>query len=191
MSDRKLKMRVWLGSVLLASSLALFGPLPGRGVAWAAAPPLCQPPATPTILAGTLNPFVPLPILTSPLLQVFVVGTGTFAAHIVMEPIPALPPAISDGCKEDSRFTVNGFMGQLCVLGFTAVQLNLPQCPSPLLSTTQPANISIVVHFGTEPSKPLLTLLSDAPLNYFPQVGQLPVQVRFLQIVRLQVIASH
>ena len=104
-----MKMRFWLGRALLAGGLALL--LSGRGMALAAAPPLCAPPATQGVLAGTLSPPSLLPILSSPLLQAFVIGTGTFTfeAHIVMEPIPAPPPAISDGCKEDSRFTVHNF----------------------------------------------------------------------------------
>jgi len=195
MFDRKLKIRVWLGSVLLASSLVLFGLLPGRGVAWAAAPPFCQPPATlttipPTTLTG------PLPILGSPLspLQAFVLGTGTYEAHIVFEPIPAPSPAISDGCKEDSRFTVYNFQGTLFVAGPVATQLYpppLPPCPCPILSTIGPTNVSLQVHFGPEPNRPMLTLRSDVPVLFFPPGGLPSVPVRLLQIVGLQVIASH
>lgn len=187
--DKRLGLLV---RAVLAGSLALFGLLPGRGVALAATPPQCAPPATPVNLAGILSPISPLPILNSPgLLQAFVLGTGTFEAHIVFEPIPAPPPAISDGCKEDSRFTVYNFMGTLFVAGPVAQQLGLPQYPNPILSTIQSTNASLEVHFGPEPNRPMLTLRSDVPVLFFPPGGLPPVPVRLLQIVGLQVIAGN
>ena len=176
----------------LAGSLALAGLLSGRGVALAAPPPQIASPATQFKLAGDLSQFpFGLPILNSPLLQASVVGTGTYEAHIVFEPILAPPPAISDGRKEDSRFTVRNFQGRLFVAGPVAAQLGLRQFPNPILATTQATNANLEVHFGPGPNRPMLTLRSDVPVIFFPPGGQPPVLVRVLQIVGLQVIASN
>jgi hypothetical protein len=130
-----------------------------NGVAHAATPPACAPPASQTTLSGTFATSS-LPILTSPLLQVQLVGaSGTFQGHVVLEPIPAPPPAVSDGCKEDSEFLVSNFTGSLVATG-PAVG------PVPLvLVATQPINARLQVHFGPEPSRPLLTFLSDTPVQ--------------------------
>src|SRR5262245_9527513 len=59
-----------------------------------------------------------IPILNHPLLQATVAGTaGAFQAHLVFQPIPVAPPAISDGCQENSRFTVEDFVGSLPLTG--------------------------------------------------------------------------
>ncbi len=178
-------------AAVLAMTLA-FG-LPRSGVALAAQAPPCGPSATQFDVAGSLTPGTPLPILSNPAspLQVALVGiAGTFQGHIVFTPLSAPPPAISDGCQENSRFTVEGFIGSVVVTGPLAGAL-FGADPHFLLSTTQPTNASLQVHFGPQPSKPVLTFHSDPPVLFFPQAGQPGVPVRFLQIVGLEVTASN
>ncbi len=89
----------------------------------------------------------------------FVGASGTFQAHVVLEPIAAPPPAVSDGCKEDSEFVVSGFTGSVVATG-PAVG------PVPLvLVAVQPISASLQVHFGPEPSRPLFTFRSDTPVQ--------------------------
>ena len=171
-----MRQRRLAGSAFLLVMLAQFA---SGGVAHAASPPLCTPPATQSTLAGAFAGF-PLTVLNSPLLQVQLLGaSGTFRGHVVLEPVPAPPPAVSDGCKEDSNFTLSGFTGTLVATG-PAVG------PVPVnLTATQPIDASLHVHFGPEPSRPLLTFQSDTPVQ-----GSFGT-VTFVQIVGGQVVVSR
>jgi hypothetical protein len=78
-------------------------------------------------------------ILGSPLLRAALIGTGgTDARQVVWAPPPA-PPAISDGCEEDSRFAVSsaapvasafGLVRFLRILGGQAVPSAAPAVAS-------------------------------------------------------------
>jgi len=144
-------------------------------------------------LSGTITSGTPVPILANPLspLRAAMVGeSGTWAGHVVLTPRLAPPPAVSDGYQENSRFTVKGFLGTVVVEGPVALGL-FGETPHVLLMTTQPTNMSLQVHFGTQPSKPVLTLMCNPPVLYFPTAGQPGVSVRFIHIVGLKVVASH
>src|SRR5262245_45896140 len=92
------------------------GPLspvfPGCRIAAPADPAACPP--TQETVSGDFSVIPVLPILNHPLLQATLTGTaGTFQGHIVFQPIPVPLSAISDGCQENSQFTVQGFVGSL------------------------------------------------------------------------------
>jgi hypothetical protein len=149
--------------------------------ALAADPPLCQPPASISNLGGTF-PGAPLVALNRPPdLQVAMIGqTGSWEGHVVFQPRPSPPPALSDGCQENSRFTITGFTGTLVMSGTVASDLF---GFSPVIVTaTQPTDASLQVHFGTQSSRPLLTFRSKTPVNTI--FGP----VRMLQIVGGQVV---
>jgi hypothetical protein len=169
-------------TALLALALAVAVTGPGTARA-AATPPACNPPANVFDVAGTLAPTTPFFILSNPSspLRAFLLGTGTFQGHVVWQPITA---ALSDGCHENSRFTVEGFTGIVFVEGPLATTL-FGHSPFPLLVVTQPTTASLQVHFGDEPSKPVLTFRSNRPVLLLGQ----PVQ--FVQIVGLEIIATH
>lgn len=176
-----MKMR-YLVSIVLALVLALAG----QGAALAAPlPPPCGPSATPFDLSGAFP--ATIPILGSPLLQATLDGiTGTFQGHVVFEPLAAPPPALSDGCKEDSQFTVEGFTGSITAIGPLALAL-FGSSPATVLLTTQSTNAKLQVHFGENPNNPQLTFRSDVPVLFLVQPGQF-VPVRFVQIIGLQII---
>jgi len=169
-------------TALLALALAVAVTGPGTARA-AATPPACNPPATVFDVAGTLAPTTPFFILSNPSspLRAFLLGTGTFQGHVIWQPITA---ALSDGCHENSRFIVAGFTGIVFVEGPLATTL-FGHSPFPLLVVTQPTTASLQVHFGNEPSKPVLTFRSNRPVLLLGQ----PVQ--FVQIVGLEIIATH
>jgi hypothetical protein len=167
--------------------------LVGSGAAFATGGPPRAPSARQWDMSGVTTPGTPLPILANPAspMQAALVGSaGTLQGHIVWTPLAVAPPAVSDGYQEDSRFTVEGFVGSAVVQGPLAAAL-FGENPHVLVLAAHPTDISLQVHFGTQPSKPLLTLRSDPPLLYFPHAGQPGMPVRFLQIVGLQVIASN
>jgi hypothetical protein len=171
-----MRQRRLVGSAVL---LVILAPFASGGMAYAASPPTCAPPATRSTLAGAFAGS-PLTVLNSPLLQVQLLGaSGTFRGHVVLEPVPAPPPAVSDGCKEDSTFTVSGFTGTLVASGPAVGPVPV------ILTATQPIDASLHVHFGSEPSRPLLTFHSDTPVQ-----GSFGT-VTFVQIVGGQVVASH
>lgn len=178
-----MKMRYLVTFVL---ALMLTFAMPGQGVALAAPlPPPCGPSATPFHLAGTFP--ATIPILGSPLLQAAVDGiTGTFRGHVVFEPLAAPPPALSDGCKEDSQFTLEGFTGSVTATGPLALEL-FGSSSATVLLTTQSTNAKLQVHFGTEPNNPQLTFRSDVPVLFLVPPGQF-VPVRLVQILGLQII---
>jgi hypothetical protein len=178
-----MKMR-YLVAVVLALMLTLA--MGGQGAALAAPlPPPCGPSATPFDLAGAFP--ATIPILGSPLLQATLDGiTGTFSGHVVFEPLAAPPPALSDGCKEDSQFTLEGFTGSLTATGPLALEL-FGSSPVTVLLTTQSTNAKLQVHFGTEPNNPQLTFRSDVPVLFLVPPGQF-VPVRLVQILGLQII---
>jgi hypothetical protein len=65
-----------------------------------------------------------LVILNNPLLAATLTGlSGAFHGHIVFQPIPVPSPSISDGCQENSRFTVEDFTGSLDLTGPAVAQL--------------------------------------------------------------------
>jgi hypothetical protein len=168
----------WLA---LVAALPAFLLAPTAAVA--AVPPDCAPPATPSTLDGAF-PAPPLSILNQPALRVTLAGlTGTFHGHIVFQPRTAPPPALSDGCQENSRFTINDFTGMLSVSGPLATQL-FGVSPFQALAS-QPIDASLEVHFGVQPSRPLLTFRSKQPVQ--TSFGPL----RFLQIVGGQVIHAE
>jgi hypothetical protein len=153
--------------------------LAGNGVAYAATPPVCAPPASQTSLSGSFSNSS-LTILNSPVLQVQLVGaSGTFQGHVILEPIAAPPPTVSDGCKEDSEFVVSGFTGSVVAAGPALGPVPL------VLVAIQPINARLQVHFGPELSRPLLTFRSDTPVQ-----GSLGT-VRFVQIVGGQIISTR
>ena len=149
----------------LVIGLVLMGALLGPATARAAESPLCSPPATQQTVAGTFPGTLSFPALHATLVGL----TGSYTGHIGFEPIAAPPPALSDGCKENSRFTLTGFTGSLTA--------TLPGVGTVVLLTTQPITASLSLHFGTEPNKPILTFRSDRPVL----LGTTPVQV--IQIV--------
>jgi len=168
----------------LALVLALVEP----ETAVAATPPTCAPPATQFDVAGTLSPTTPFPILSNPNspLQAALIGIGTFQGHVVWQPLTA---SLSDGCQENSRFTVEGFVGSVVIMGPLAVT-KFGASPFVLLSATQPTNASLQVHFGDQPSKPVLTFQSDQPVTFFGLPAG-PVQVQLVQIVGLDIVVIH
>lgn len=164
---------------VLVLVLALSAP---KGALAAQLPP-CGPSATVSDLSGAFP--AEMTILNSPLLQATLVGfTGTFTGHVVFTPLSAPPPAVSDGCKENSRFTAEDFTGVLFASGPVALQL-FGGSPFPVLVAEQPTDLSLQVHFGTEPNKPILTFRSTEPVLFLGQ------PVRFVQIIGLQIVASQ
>ncbi len=167
---------------------------PSSSLAAAADPTSC-PPMQQTVV-GTFSATPVLPILNHPLLQATLTGAaGTFQGHIVFQPIPVPPSAISDGCQENSQFTVQGFVGSLTLAGDAVRALTQTAfgVESSLLKleTTQPINASLQLHFGSQSSKPLFTFRSDQPVTVQVLVGStfVPVgSVQFVQIVGGQVI---
>jgi len=179
------------GRAILIASLAL-----GVSPRWAtaAAPPECAPPATRSAFDGTFP--ATIPVLNSPLLQAVVAGTtGTAHGNILFVPKAALPPAISDGCKENSRFVVTDFLGQLTLTNVSGAPLpfgpiTLPQdVPITVLATlpNRPINARLGVHFGLEPNEPVITFRSDELVLFLPGTP-LEREVRILQIVGAEVI---
>jgi len=148
----------------------------GDGVALAATPPACAPPASHFELAGAFPGSVPT--FTTPALQATLIGTsGTFEGRGVFQPKSAPPPAISEGCKENSEFTVADFQGTLLVQGSAFGPVALSTFPG------QPTDARLSVHFGPEPNKPVLTFRSKQPVS----VGGVPV--RSVQIVDGEIIS--
>lgn len=177
------------GMAILIGSLAL-----AVSQRWAAAatPPECAPPATRSPFDLTFP--ATITVLNSPLLQAVIAGTtGTAHGDILFVPKAAPPPAISDGCKENSRFVVTDFLGQLTLtstvpLPFGPITLP-PGVPITVLATFtgQPINARLGVHFGPEPSEPVITFRSDEPVLFLPGTP-LEQPVRILQIVGGEVI---
>jgi hypothetical protein len=161
--------------VAVATSLIVMAVAAGNGVAFAATPPACEPPASRFELTGAFPGSVPA--FTTPALQATLVGTsGTFAGRGVFQPKPAPPPAISEGCKENSQFTVTDFQGTLLVQGAAFGPVSLATFPG------QPVDARLSVHFGSEPNKPVLMFRSDEPVS----LGGVPV--RSVQIVGGQIV---
>src|SRR6476469_5727565 len=132
-----------LSFLLILPALLALGD--GPAVALAAPSTPCAPPATEFALAGTF-PAPPLPIFDrAPILQVTLTGqSGAFEGHVVLQPVPA-GQALSDGCQENSRFTVTAFTGTLTLTGTLAAQL-FGFSPV-VVSADQPTDASIQVHF--------------------------------------------
>jgi hypothetical protein len=144
-------------------------------VALAATPPTCEPPASHFELAGAFPGTVPA--FTTPSLQATLIGTsGTFEGRGIFQPKPAPLPAISEGCKENSQFTVTDFQGTLLVQGSAFGTVALSTFPG------QPVDARLGVHFGPEPNKPVLTFRSNEPVS----LGGVPV--RSVQIVGGQIL---
>src|SRR6266540_399848 len=102
----------------IAAGLALLAPLSGREAALAAGPSACQPRRFQLSGDFSLTPVLPILSNSGSPVQATLVGTaGTFQGHVVFQPVAAPPPAISEGCKENSRFTVTGFAGALVANG--------------------------------------------------------------------------
>jgi hypothetical protein len=175
------------------------GPLnfepPGSSLVAAADPSTCPP--TQETVSGSFTTTPVLPILNHPpLLQATLAGSaGTFQGRIIFQPISVPPIVISDGCQENSRFTVQGFVGSLTLTG-EAVR-SITQAAFGIDSTqlqlqaTEPINASLQLHFGTQTSKPLFTFQSDRPVTVQVLVGTtlVPVgTVQFVQIVGGQVV---
>jgi hypothetical protein len=138
-------------------------------------PPTCEPPASHFELAGAFPGTVPA--FTTPALQASLIGTsGTFEGRGVFQPKPAPPPAISEGCKENSQFTVTDFQGTLLVQGAAFAPVALATFPG------QPVDARLSVHFGPEPNKPVLTFRSAEPVS----LGGVPI--RSVQIVGGQIV---
>ena len=164
-----LRRPLLIGLLLLGVWLS---PAPSVG---ADAPARCQPAATSTTVQGTFPATLPFPLL-----QAAVVGlTGSYEGHVVFQPLAAGPPALAEGCKESSRFTLTNFTGRLIA--------TLPQLGQvTVLDTgTQPINATLTIHFGTEPNKPILTFRSDRP------VTTIFGTVQFIQIVGGQVVQAR
>jgi hypothetical protein len=169
---------LWL-AIVSAFPILLLSPT----AALAAVPPDCAPPASESTLTGVF-PAPPLSILNQPALQVTLTGTsGSFRGHIVFQPQAVPPPGLSDGCQENSRFTISDFTGTLSVSGPLAAQL-FGVSPFQAIAT-QPIDASLEVHFGTQPSRPLLTFRSKQPVQ--TSFGPL----RFLQIVGGHIIHTR
>lgn len=159
--------------------------------ATAAEPPECAPPVTRSPFDLTFP--ATITVLDSPLLKAVIAGTtGTAHGDILFVPKAAPEPAISDGCKENSRFVVTDFLGQLTLtsaapLPFGPITLP-PDTPITVLATftSQPINARLGVHFGPEPNEPVITFRSDEPVLFLPGILNQPV--RILQIVGAEVI---
>ena len=155
------------GLIMLALAMDARGAL--------AAPPTCEPPASHFELTGAFPGTVPA--FTTPALQATLIGTsGTFEGRGVFQPKSAPPPAISEGCKENSQFTVTAFQGTLLVQGAAFGPVALATFPG------QPTDARLSVHFGPEPNKPVLTFRSKEPVS----LGGVPV--RSVQIVGGEIV---
>jgi len=165
-----MSVRLFLTGVLLFA--ALLGPVPA-----AAAPPsvACGPAATTTRLAGTFPATLPFPQLQATLVGL----TGSYTGHVVLQPVAAPPPALAEGCQENSHFVLTGFTGRLIA--------TLPQLGTVVVLDTgpQPINATLELHLGAESNRPLLTFRSDRPVATIFGV------VQFVQIVGGQVVHSR
>lgn len=181
-----MRSKVLLLSLALALSGFVLAPAAVPGVALAQ----CEPPAHRGVRTETFPAVIT--ILDSPLLHVQLVGFGgSGSGRIIWQPIPAPPPAVSDGCKENTRFTVENFQGVMIATNRTGAPLTVGPITIPagavpvvVLATTEPIDASLLVHFGParEPNKPMVTFRSDKPVLFLPGT---PAQtsVRFVHLV--------